>query len=264
MKRNIRIALYALAGFAVLAGIIWANITRNNSLIRDIDVEIAYNGNDTLVTAQELQDQLIAAMPDIPASLVKDIDADRVAEIISSSPYILSARSNVSVGRVLVVNAIQRRPILRIFYGSREFYLDDQGRCIPLSLHGDPDVMVGNGNFRQNLTEKYLEMDLQEMASDSARCRFDLVRMWKAACYLDKEKKYNGFFDQIYIGPEGDLELTPKVGNHTVVIGDPDEMDRKMSNLWAMYQRGMEQAGWNTYKKINLKYGDQVICTKRR
>lgn len=263
MKRPLRISLYALASVVVLVGIIWANLNRSNSPVSDICIVVDYRGNDTLVTAEELRQQLLEAMPDLPARLVKEVREDVVASTVARSPFVKNTTANISVGRCIVVNTEQRRPILRVFCEDKEFYLDDLGRVVPVSFHGDCDVLVGNGHFRQHLTPAFQSLDIQALATDTLRQHYDLVQMWNVAQYLDLNPKYGVLFDQIYVSPEGDLQLVPKVGNHIVTLGDSRQMDRKMANLWAMYHRGMAQTGWNTYRLINLKFSDQVICTKR-
>lgn len=264
MKRPTKIVLTTIAIVAVLAAIVWANISRLNSQVGGIEIVVDYAEGDTLVKAEDLQAQLIGAMPDLLTRLVKDVDMDAVKQAIERSPYILETKGSISVGRKIVIHATQRRPIMRIFYGQKEFYLDNKGKLIPLSPWADCDVLVGNGFFRQRLTKNYESLDLNLMAEDSLKCDYDLVRLWQVGTFLDNNTKYGALFDQVYIDENGDIVLSPKVGNHIVILGNADNMDRKMENLWTMYQRGMQQTGWNTYNQISLKFGDLVICTRRK
>ena len=60
-----------------------------------------------------------------------------------------------------------------------------------------------------------------------------------------------------------EMELVPRVGNHTILFGDEKEMDEKFSKLFLFYKEGLSKQGWNKYNVINLKYKDQVVCTKK-
>ena len=61
----------------------------------------------------------------------------------------------------------------------------------------------------------------------------------------------------------GDMELVPRVGDHTILIGDDQQIHEKFEKLFLFYMEGLNKAGWNKYKVINLKYKDQVVCTKK-
>jgi len=53
------------------------------------------------------------------------------------------------------------------------------------------------------------------------------------------------------------------VGAHQILLVGMDNWKEKMKNLELLYRQGLSRYGWNTYEKINLKYSNQVICTKR-
>ena len=48
-----------------------------------------------------------------------------------------------------------------------------------------------------------------------------------------------------------------------VAIGDGSRLRQKFFKLETLYREGFRQKGWNQYEIINLKYHNQVICTKR-
>ena len=60
-----------------------------------------------------------------------------------------------------------------------------------------------------------------------------------------------------------DIELIPRVGNHTIVFGDANQIESKFEKLIVFYNKGLSNTGWNEYSVINLKYEGQVVCTKR-
>ena len=68
---------------------------------------------------------------------------------------------------------------------------------------------------------------------------------------------------QLYVNRQGEFELIPRVGAHQILMGSLDQWERKLKNLELLYEQGFSSYGWNTYGTINLKYTNQVICTKR-
>jgi len=69
--------------------------------------------------------------------------------------------------------------------------------------------------------------------------------------------------EQLYINKKSEFELIPKIGNHTILFGDIKEMKDKFEKLIAFYKQGISKSGWNKYKTINLKFKNQVVCTKK-
>jgi cell division protein FtsQ len=62
---------------------------------------------------------------------------------------------------------------------------------------------------------------------------------------------------------EPQLELVPRVGSHIILLGtlDGDET-AKLRKLRLFYSEGMPHAGWDSVSYINIKYKDQIVCTK--
>ena len=54
----------------------------------------------------------------------------------------------------------------------------------------------------------------------------------------------------------------PQVGNHEIIFGS-DRLEEKLDVLRTFYGKGMNEEAWNKYKSINLKYKDQIVCTKK-
>jgi cell division protein FtsQ len=59
-----------------------------------------------------------------------------------------------------------------------------------------------------------------------------------------------------------DLELIPRVGNHTIILGNVSDLQEKFNKLMIFYKEAMPKVGWNKYKTLNLKYKNQIVCKK--
>ncbi|MEG1644226.1 MAG: hypothetical protein RR279_00130 [Alistipes sp.] len=59
-----------------------------------------------------------------------------------------------------------------------------------------------------------------------------------------------------------EVELIPRSGSHTILFGRIEAVDEKLDKLYAFYRSGMKNLGWNTYRTVNIKYKEQVVCTK--
>ena len=56
--------------------------------------------------------------------------------------------------------------------------------------------------------------------------------------------------------------MVPRIGPHIIILGSIDNYEAKFEKLWLFYTEGLKNVGWNQYLKINLKYKDQIVCSK--
>ncbi len=62
---------------------------------------------------------------------------------------------------------------------------------------------------------------------------------------------------------EPQIELIPRAGDHIVLLGELDGTERqRLENLRLFYAEGLWHEGWEKYGYINIKYGNQIVCTK--
>ena len=227
-----------------------ANMARSRSQVHGIDISIRCDRTPQLVDEQTIADSILAAMPQLFATRVADVDRNRIALAALSVPYIEEATVSLSVSGKAVVKVKQRRPIARLFYGNRELYIDCSGALFPTSPMADCDLLVLGGDFTEPLNPDSLNRQLSDLLS--------------VANYLDRNRNYAMLIDQIYIEQDNDIIMVSKLGDNTIELGSPDNLDEKFSNLWTFYRKGMPRAGWNTYNRISLKYKGQVVCTKNK
>lgn len=241
--------LILLSAVVLAVLVIVANVTRLHSQVRGIEVAIRYGDCPQLVSKQTVVDTVMRRMPNLLQLSVNSVDCKRVAAAARRVPFLTQVSASVSVGGKVVVRAKQRRPIARIYYGTREFYIDREGALFPPSALGFCNVLVAGGEFTEPLR------------LDSLNAQASAI--WKLACFLDDEDDYRDLIDQIFIERDGDMMMVPKVGDHVIELGSVDDLDRKFSNLLTFYRKGMPRAGWNTYSKISLKFKGQVVCKKK-
>jgi cell division protein FtsQ len=62
---------------------------------------------------------------------------------------------------------------------------------------------------------------------------------------------------------EPELELVPRAGDHTVLLGrlDGDEK-QKLEKLRLFYLDGLRHEGWDRFGRIDIRYKDQIVCTR--
>lgn len=59
------------------------------------------------------------------------------------------------------------------------------------------------------------------------------------------------------------LRLVPRAGNHTIIFGRIEKVERKLDRLMRFYREGLDREGWNTFRTIDIRFDDRVVCTRR-
>ena len=85
----------------------------------------------------------------------------------------------------------------------------------------------------------------------------DLTKEIKRATWVDSQD------DHIYGNKKGEFEIVNRVGGQLVIIENMDNLEKKFKKLKALYTGSFNQIGWNKYSIINLKFKNQVVCTKK-
>lgn len=94
----------------------------------------------------------------------------------------------------------------------------------------------------------------------------DFLKLLNFVVLVEEDDFWRSEIVQIVVakGPGGapQIELVPRTGSHTVIFGSPDDAEGKFAKLLKFYRRGLRNIGWETYRTIDVRYKEQVVCTK--
>lgn len=142
----------------------------------------------------------------------------------------------------LLVEVEQRDPILRVVNNKEDFYLDEEGVRIPASQAFTTKVLLVNGE----VDEKYAREKLLPM-----------VR------FIHEHEFWDAQIEQLMVNSDGEVLMATLIGDQLIEFGKPTNYQTKLRNLKALYEQALPKLGWELYSKINLKYTNQVVCTKK-
>lgn len=184
------------------------------------------------------------------------IDGINLVKIRHALQQLPSVKEATVYGRFdgrLVVNITQRMPLLRVVGDDKPgYYIDTEGQPMPLSSTYSALVPVVTGKLPMELGN-----DHQAIANHpNVKAAFELVN------YIEDQPFWKAQVEHIVVLPGGDFEFVPRVGGARVVLGDLRDLDDKFNRLKAFYKAMAAKGNLNTYKRINLKYRDQVVCER--
>ena len=202
--------------------------------------------NDILQLLKDHQVNLEKVKP------VNAIDYNKLEEIIESNPFVESAQVYVDANEKIQISVKQRVPILRIINNqSVSYYLDNHGSRMPCSSKFTARVPVATGFIFTNAEHP--------TAADSVIEQ----KLFTLANFIQRDSFLTALTEQIIVNQQNEFEIIPVVGNHSILLGDVSDLKEKFDKLKIFYKEGLNHTGWNQYSKINLKYENEVYCTKR-
>ena len=242
MKKFLLISFWVFTAILLLTTMGFINREQNQVSCKSVDISIDYDHEDFFVEKKDILSMIAAKgmkLIDVPLS---GINYEYMEKLINTNPSIAKAEVYSTIAGEIKIDIIQRKPIIRIIANdpTMNFYIDENGEKMPLSFKHTSRVLVINGNIKAPMLD-------------------DLFLLAK---YVNKNIFWKSQIQQIYINLDGEIELIPRVGRHKIILGDVSNMEEKFEKLMIFYKRGLNAIGWNKYKTINLKYKNQIVCTK--
>jgi cell division protein FtsQ len=227
------------AWFVVILGFVSSE--SKQVLCNRLDVKLSDTLVHRFITSSDVRKILEQAEVDLQGYPLEEIDTRKLERILEENAYVKNAEVSTDISGRLEVYVEQRVPLVRILpEGKRGFYLDTEGNVLPLSDTYTPLILLVSGKVADSDPE-----------------------LRKFCTHLSEHPLWKEQVVQVYVNKEGEFELIPRVGAHHILLGNLDEWEIKLRNLELLYKQGLSANGWNTYGTINLKYTNQVICTKR-
>jgi cell division protein FtsQ len=191
---------------------------------------------------------------------LNELSLSGIENAVKSNQLVKDCKAYTGINGILHVDILQRKPLVRIIEAdNRSYYLDLEGNVLNLSSHYTPHILVVNGRIRTSLRIGQPANIYQMESLKSGQLLKDILELGK---YIENEEFWKAQIVQVYVNKSGEFELIPRVGPHVIILGKLSDYREKFDKLELFYKEGLNNVGWNHYVKINLKYKDQIVCSK--
>jgi cell division protein FtsQ len=236
---------------------------RKNTICSHIQVHIKDSLTDQFVTETEVTDFIHGLDEKVLGQPIKSINIQELEKSLIQKPDIKNTEVYFTASGDMNIDIDQRNPILRIVNKKgQSYYVDKEGFIMPLKSNYTSHVLIANGEI----------LEFFELAKTNwLNCRnpnlnnknYDICEIFELAKFINNNPFWKAQVEQIYLNEEGEYELIPRVGAHIIKFGEFENYREKFRNLKVFYKKGLNNVGWNQYLVINLKYDNQIICTKK-
>ncbi|HER09234.1 MAG TPA: hypothetical protein ENO20_10030 [Bacteroides sp.] len=249
IQKVIQIGIWILlaAWFGVIMGFV--SDEADKVVCRTIEVVFSDTAEHRFVTRGDIRKMIEESSLQLQGYPLAGINTRSLEELLEQNPYVKNTEISKDISGKLEVIVTPRKPLVRIMPEGRDgYYLDREGRVLPLSDRYTPMILLASGHIPY---------------PGAGETGGRLEEIYRFARNVAEHPLWKDQIVQIYVDRDGEYELIPRVGAHQILLGTMDDWERKLRNLELLYRQGFSRYGWNTYEQINLKYSNQVICTKR-
>lgn len=251
MRKFLDILMWVFLAASIVASLVFVNYSKKQLINNNIEVKIKNTDKFSFVNELEIKELINS----------KNKNPLEIENLINNHPSIELSQVYKTIKGDLVVEVIQREPIARIFAQKESYYIDDKGKIMPLSPNYTAHVPVVTGNIKETYS-KFYKLDLDDLQNDSIKDKMILDDIYSLMHYVHQNPFWKSQIEQVFVNKDLEIELIPKVGNHRIVFGEVQYIDKKFNKLLLFYKKGLSKTGWNEYATINLKFNNQVVCTK--
>jgi cell division protein FtsQ len=232
------IRLFLMFGLVIFLFSFTSKRNGNRKLTKSTVVVI---GNNALLIKKETVNKLLIENSENVSGIQKDeLALNKLERSLDLNDMIEKSDVFVSIDGVLKAVVKQKTPVARVFKGSDSFYIDYEGSIMPLSDNFTVRVPLVSGVINKKNNE-------------------ELARLFRLI-YDDDFLKKN--IIAIEIMPNGSLIMLNRDFNYQIYFGETVNVERKFKDYKAFFQKAVLDSSLYKYKKIDLRFTKQVVCTK--
>ena len=203
------------------------------------EVEVSFIGDNNLFISKTKVDKLLIQNNDYIKCVSKDnLDLKALENKLSSHDMIENSEVYISINGILKIDIKQRNPYARVI-SDPSFYIDNNGTKMPLSDNYSARVLLVHG------------------LDDESKIDY----IFKLIKTIRDDEFLNLNVTDILIN-KSDISLRVRNCDFEVLVGDLNNLETKIKNFKAFYQKAYRDKILNNYKKVNLQFNNQIVCTK--
>jgi cell division protein FtsQ len=164
----------------------------------------------------------------------------KLEKLVESHPAIKNVEVFSNQKGEIKIRVQQKKAIARVKSSTDDYFLDEYGLEMLKPDNCTQQLIVFTGDISNN--------DHKEI--------FSLINT------INLSEFWSAQITQVHF-EDDDVILIPRVGNQKIKVGNLRNIYEKLDKLYHFYKVIIPTKGWEFYKEINLKYNNQIVCTKK-
>lgn len=207
---------------------------------REQKINISFTNGKHLFITKETVNNLLITKSKTPKKQPQDsITLYSLENKLDKYPMIAKSQVFKTITGGLNVEVTQRQPIARSI-GADNFYIDSKGGMMPLS-----DIYSARVPLISGISEE------------------DIDTIYPLLHKINNDDFLTKHITSIHKDNSGDYILQLRNSIITINFGKIIRIDGKIKNFKAFYKKALIDKKLDYYSHINLKFANQVVCTKK-
>jgi len=229
-------------GYLVFSAAYFRKLSRNK-LCESFEVVIADSNRVQFVLTRDIERLVKRHNLHPVGKSFGDINTLAIRDTILTNQLVETAEVYTTPAGGIVAAIRQRQPVIRVITSQgRSYYVDQERRIMPVTPAFTVYVPVVTGAVTETMAREEL---------------------YDFAMFLQRNADWDAWIEQIEVRSNDDVVLIPRAGDFSIVMGSLKDYPVKLSKFIRFVDQGLNVLGWNRYSEINLKYENQVVCTRK-
>jgi cell division protein FtsQ len=242
IKKILVITVLVLIAAYLVVAFVTFNRKPEGEVCAGVEYNIRQSANSQFITRQEIEALLKSKHLYPKGEVIDSVICRNIEDFLRQDSRVEEVECYKRLGNKVCIDIKQREPILRIIDAQgKNYFVDSKGNTMP-DAPCSAYLPVATGYIDQAMATKEL---------------------YEFARFLQRDKFWNAQIQQIQVTADKEWEMVPRIGDHVVFLGKPEQLEEKLARLKEFYEKGLNTVGWNKYSRISLEFNNQVICTKK-
>lgn len=209
--------------------------------VTDVKIKVDHESGKFFVNDSLVRKVLDGKQIRVREVALGNMEVDQVENILDRNSFVKKSQVFKDINGELKVKILQETPVARINTGVDEYYLSEELTKMPLSTLYSAEVLLIGGEID--------EKDYEGIRSLTKFISAD--KLLKKHIIAVKKEEPNSFI------------LLVNKGDYVIEFGELKNFETKFEKLKLFYDQFLGKVGLNYYERINLKFNNQIVATKR-
>lgn len=252
-KRIVKVFLWSCLLLVWIFLTAFANSEYGEIVLNKVNIVFIKDNQHHLITNDEVVDLVKDLGLVEGVSIKKDIHVDQIEKTLRSHYAVDKAEVYFLNNGDLHINILKKTPIARLLGNTSDvnYYLDYNGQLMKTSDSYVAKLPIFSGeifSINDEFEPKSSTLIISEI--------YEMSQLINNDAFLKSQ------IVQIHIRNNGYFELIPRIGNHKILFGSPENMEEKLNKIKLFYTKGPDPKELNLYDTLNVMYNDQIVCSK--
>lgn len=203
-----------------------------------VRISVSQNQMSQFVTPEDIDHELGGITASADSMAASAYNLKNIEQRLGTLSIIEDVNCRRLANDVIAIDVVPMIPVARVFDRNGSYYINKAGKHLQASARYQIDVPVV-------ITD-----------NDTLDNAGEIIPLLER---IDENKTWSQLVSALKVDRNGDIFIIPAVSGHIVNIGDGNNIDDKMTRLFAFYNQVLDVKGWNYYDTISVKFANQVI-----